>query len=43
MEVPCCRGLLVLAREAAEGASRKVPLKSVVVSVRGEVLHEEWV
>jgi ferredoxin len=42
MEVPCCRGLLVLAQEAAAGASRKVPLKSVVVSVKGEVLHEEW-
>jgi ferredoxin len=43
MEVPCCRGLLMLARGAAEIASRKVPLKSVVVSVKGEVLHEEWV
>ena len=43
MEVPCCRGLLMLARGAVEGASRKVPLKSVVVSVKGEVLHEELV
>jgi Pyruvate/2-oxoacid:ferredoxin oxidoreductase delta subunit len=42
MEVPCCRGLLVLAQEAAAAASRKVPLKSVMVSVKGEVLHEEW-
>jgi ferredoxin len=42
MEVPCCGGLLMLAREAASAASRKVPLKSVVVSVKGQVLQEEW-
>lgn len=43
MEVPCCSGLLMLARKAAESASRKVPLKSVVVGVRGSVLSEDWV
>jgi hypothetical protein len=43
MEVPCCRGLLMLAQEAAENASRKVPLKWIVVSVKGEVLQEQWV
>ncbi len=42
MEVPCCRGLLMLAQEAAAAASRKVPLKSIVVSVKGQVLQEEW-
>jgi ferredoxin len=42
MKVPCCRGLLMLAQEAAAAASRKVPLKSIVVSVKGQVLHEEW-
>ena len=42
MEVPCCRGLLMLAQEAAASASRKVPLKSIVVSVKGQVLQEEW-
>jgi hypothetical protein len=43
MEVPCCRGLLVLAQEAQQKATRKVPVKSVVVSIRGEVLQESWV
>jgi Pyruvate/2-oxoacid:ferredoxin oxidoreductase delta subunit len=42
MEVPCCSGLLMLAKEAAAKASRNVPLKSVVVSVKGQVLQEEW-
>jgi ferredoxin len=43
MEVPCCRGLLMLAQEAAENASRKIPLKWIVVSVKGEILQEQWV
>jgi NAD-dependent dihydropyrimidine dehydrogenase PreA subunit len=43
MEVPCCRGLLALAQQAAAQASRKVPIKAVVVGVQGQVLQEEWV
>lgn len=43
MEVPCCGGLLGLAQKAVAEAGRKIPLKLVVVSVRGEVLSEEWV
>jgi NAD-dependent dihydropyrimidine dehydrogenase PreA subunit len=42
MEVPCCGGLLMMAREAAGAATRKIPLKSVVVSVKGQILQEEW-
>ncbi len=42
MEVPCCRGLLQLAKTALEQAERKVPLKLIVVSIQGEVLSEEW-
>jgi hypothetical protein len=42
MEVPCCGGLLMMAREAASAASRKIPLKTVVISVKGQVLREEW-
>jgi len=34
MEVPCCAGLLRLAQEAAAQASRKIPIKSVVVELR---------
>jgi len=43
MEVPCCSGLLMLAKKAAEQARRKVPIKKVVLSIRGEVLEESWV
>jgi hypothetical protein len=42
MEVPCCTGLLQLALEAAQQASRKVPIKRKVVGIRGDVLEEEW-
>ena len=44
MEVPCCRGLVQLAKEATSRASRKVPLKVVVVGIKGgAILSEEWV
>lgn len=43
MQVPCCMGLLNLARTAAAQASRKVPIKCVVVSLQGGILQEEWV
>lgn len=43
MQVPCCMGLLNLARAAAAQAAHKVPVKCVVVSLKGEVLQEEWV
>jgi ferredoxin len=43
MEVPCCGGLLRLAQEAAAKASRKIPIKSVVVGIEGTILSEQWV
>lgn len=43
MEVPCCGGLLHLARKAASESDRKIPIKSVVVGIRGDVIKEEWV
>ncbi len=43
MEVPCCSGLLGLAKKAMENASRKIPVKSIVVSIKGEILKEEWI
>ncbi len=43
MEVPCCTGLVHLAKEASSRATRKVPVKQMVVSLRGEILSEEWV
>ena len=43
MQVPCCMGLLGLAREAAQAATRKIPIKYVVVGIQGKILQEEWV
>lgn len=42
MQVPCCRGLVALASEALRQSSRKVPVRYVVASLRGEVLQEDW-
>ncbi len=42
MQVPCCRGLLNLARGALGNSKRKVPLKAIVVGIQGEILSEEW-
>ncbi len=43
MEVPCCGGLSQLVKTATQTASRKVPIKEVVISIKGEILSEEWV
>jgi Pyruvate/2-oxoacid:ferredoxin oxidoreductase delta subunit len=40
MQVPCCSGLLHLARRAMERAGRNVPLHFQVVGLRGEILQE---
>lgn len=42
MQVPCCMGLLSLAKQAVENSKRKVPIKSIVVSLQGEILSEDW-
>jgi hypothetical protein len=41
MEVPCCRGLLQLALQAAAAAKRKIPVKWLEISVQGEILREQ--
>ena len=44
MDVPCCAGLVRLAKEAAAQAKRKVPVKQVTVAIQGGlILSEEWV
>lgn len=42
MEVPCCGGLLQLAKMSRDKAKRNIPIKKVFISVQGEVLEEEW-
>lgn len=43
MEVPCCGGLLQMVRAALANASRKVPVKKMIVGINGEILEEVWV
>jgi NAD-dependent dihydropyrimidine dehydrogenase PreA subunit len=43
MEVPCCGGLLQMVRAALSKASRKVPVKMMIVGLSGNILKEEWV
>ena len=43
MEVPCCRGLLQLARQAAAESERKIPIQWLEVGVQGDLLQEQAV
>jgi len=40
MEVPCCSGLVGIAKTARDKATRNIPIKVIVVSVQGEVKSE---
>jgi len=42
MEVPCCGGLLEIVTDALRKAGRKVPVKKIVLSLKGDKLSEEW-
>ena len=39
MEVPCCTGLVRIARAALAASGAEVPLEEVTISIRGEVLE----
>jgi len=43
MEVPCCGGLLMMIKAALSRATRKVPVKQMIVSISGDILKEEWI
>jgi hypothetical protein len=43
MEVPCCRGLLGLAAQALKSSSRKVPLRTAVVGIQGNIVQDSVV
>ena len=36
MEVPCCRGLDIMVKEAIQKSGRNIPLETVVVGIDGE-------
>ena len=43
MQVPCCQGLLRLAEQALDKASKKIPIKKIVVGIKGDIVEETWV
>jgi len=43
MEVPCCSGLLRMIKAAGLQANRKVPVKQIIIGLKGEILKEEWI
>ncbi|MBT3303072.1 MAG: 4Fe-4S binding protein [Bacteroidetes bacterium] len=43
MEVPCCGGLIQMAKQAVSQAGRNIPLKMIKVGIKGDILQEEWV
>jgi hypothetical protein len=38
MEVPCCHGLVHIAREALRQSGKDIPLESVKIGIKGEIL-----
>ncbi len=43
MEVPCCSGLLQMVQMGVQNAKHKVPVKSVTIGIKGEIIQEEWI
>jgi len=39
MEVPCCTGLEIVAREALAASGKDIPIKKVVIGIRGDILE----
>ena len=42
IEVPCCEGLLKIAQQAIANATRKIPIKKVIIGIKGNIIKEEW-
>lgn len=42
MEVPCCGGLVQIARLARDSAKRKIPIKVIKISIKGQIIEEGW-
>ena len=38
MEVPCCSGMPVIVKKGMEAAGKKIPMKEIVLSLRGKIL-----
>ncbi|HSR35869.1 MAG TPA: 4Fe-4S dicluster domain-containing protein [Desulfurivibrionaceae bacterium] len=40
MEVPCCANMRTIIRRALEMAGREIPVTEIVISARGEIIHQ---
>jgi ferredoxin len=38
MEVPCCSGMPMIVKKGMEAANKKIPMKEIVLSLRGKIL-----
>jgi ferredoxin len=43
MQVPCCSGLLMLAKTAVKQAKKKIPLNHIMISIKGDILKKEMI
>ena len=43
MEVPCCSGLLFLVNQALKKTESKIPVKNIVISIKGKILKDDWI
>jgi len=43
IEVPCCTGLVLMAKKAVEEAKRNIPIKHIIISIKGKILKDEWI
>jgi len=41
MEVPCCQGFPAMIQQAMERASKNIPMETIVINARGEILSRE--
>lgn len=40
MEVPCCSGMPVIVKKGMEAANKKIPMKEIVLSLKGKILKQ---
>jgi Pyruvate/2-oxoacid:ferredoxin oxidoreductase delta subunit len=41
MEVPCCGGLVYIAKKAIEASGKKIPIEEIIIGVNGEVKNRK--
>jgi hypothetical protein len=40
MEVPCCGGLIYLAKEAVKASGKDIPIEEIVIGIKGDIVGE---